>query len=275
MPAIIGVDFSGAKSDTNTWIAQGRLDGSGALLLDSTQPICRAALCDLLANLPPPAAVALDFPFGVPAGFAAQICGSSPPASMPEVWHAVADMTLADFRAARDSFVAKFGEPKRADDAAHFPESYSPLHTVNPNMLPMTYQGIRLLRRWHQAAPQRWNVPPLEPTAAPEDAVTLLELMPGAFLKAIGLPYKGYKRGRSALPLRDCILDGLSVQSGIPLPNQSLVRQDCRANDDCLDAVVAAVAAAAWAVDSVQFRHPAPHELDAARLEGWIYVPSP
>ena len=57
-------------------------------------------------------------------------------------------------------------------------------------MLPMTYEGIRLLHRWREDHPRRWHVPPLERPAPPARTVTLLELMPGAFLKAAGLPYK-------------------------------------------------------------------------------------
>ncbi|MCY3639110.1 MAG: DUF429 domain-containing protein, partial [Chloroflexi bacterium] len=53
------------------------------------------------------------------------------------------------------------------------------------------------------------------------------------------------------------------------------MRMGCLANDDCLDAVVAAVAAARWAQDAAKFRQPDADELPAARLEGWIYVPKP
>ncbi len=274
MTTIIGVDFSGAEEDRNTWITLGHLNDNGKLLLDVVHPIRRADLYDLLSTIPTPAVVALDFPFGVPGKFAAHLCGNNPPADMPDLWDAVAGMDADQFSDARNQFVADHGEPTRAGDARHFPESYSPLHRVNPNMLPMTYQGITLLHRWHQNHPQRWHVPPLEPTAQPEETVTLLELMPGAFLRSLDLPYNGYKRGANALQLRERILTGLSAASRVRLPNLHTVRMGCRANDDCLDAVVAATAAAAWAQDAQRFRHPTAGELAEARLEGWIYVPA-
>lgn len=275
MTTIVGVDFSGHRDDRNTWVARGRLDSGGALRLDSVQPARRVDVRELLTTLPIPAVVALDFPFGVPAGFAADLSPNRPPRAMPSLWRTVSGMSAGDFLAARDRFVAENGEIKRAGDTRHFPESYSPLHRVNPNMLPMTYEGIRLLHRWHEEDRQRWHVPPLEPPPRPAHAVTLLELMPGAFLKAVGLPYKGYKKGRRAAELREKITTVLADASGIPLPNLDSVRMGCHAHDDHLDAVVAAVGAACWTTGSERFRHPRPDELALARLEGWIYVPYP
>ena len=140
---------------------------------------------------------------------------------MPDLWQTVSGMAAGDFHAARDRFVADHGELKRSGDARHFPESYSPLHRANPNMLPMTYEGIRLLHRWRRNDPRRWQVPPLEPPARPDCTVTLLELMPGAFLKAVGLPHKGYKKGRRSSELREKITDTLAIASGIPLSRKS------------------------------------------------------
>ena len=280
MTTIIGVDFSGHRDDRNTWMASGKLTGDGALALDSVQPVRRDDLYDTLANVITPAVAALDFPFGVPRSFADFLSGDAPPRHMTSVWQTVVGLTSAEFVARRDEFVGQRPdlpltqrEPKRAGDATHHRESYSPLHTVNPNMLPMTYEGIRMLRRWYEELPGRWHVPPLEPTGPPSQRVTLLELMPGAFLKSVALPYKGYKKGRAALAKRDEILGRLAEASGVDLPNLNRVRLACRANDDCLDAVVAAVAAAAWAKDSSRFHHPNRNELADAELEGWIYVP--
>lgn len=280
MTTIIGVDFSGHRDDRNTWMASGNLSGEGALLIDSVQPVRRDDLYDFLLDIPIPAVSALDFPFGVPRAFAEFLSEGPPPRDMADVWEAVANLTPAEFFAMRDRFVGQRPElplsqrePKRAGDLAHHRESYSPLHTVNPNMLPMTYEGICMLQRWHHEHPNRWHVPPMPATGSAAERVTLLELMPGALLKSIGLPYKGYKRGRVALEKRDAILGGLAEASGVGLPNLDRVRMACRANDDCLDAVVAAVGAAAWAKDASRFHHPNCGELADAKLEGWIYVP--
>ena len=276
MTAIVGVDFSGHRDDRNTWVALGRLDAGGALRLDGVQPARRADLFDLLAAVPAPAVAALDFPFGVPADFVAHLSPKSTPRAMPDLWEIVSGMTAAEFLEARGRFVAGHGELKRSGDARHFPESYSPLHLANPNMVPMTYEGIRLLHRWHQNDPRRWHVPPLQPPvrpAAPARTVTLIELMPGAFLKAVGLPWKGYKKGRRSAELRERITGALATASGVPLPDLDAFRMGCHASDDFLDAVVAATGAACWARDHTRFRHPQPEELAPARLEGWIHVP--
>ena len=274
MTTIVGVDFSGHRDDRNTWAAMGRLDAGGALRLDGVQPVRRADLFELLATVPAPAVAALDFPFGVPAGFAAHLSPTSTPRAMPDVWEIVSGMTAAEFLEARGRFVAGHGELERSGDARHFPESYSPLHLANPNMVPMTYEGIRLLHRWHENDPRRWHVPPLQPPVRrPARTVTLLELMPGAFLKAVGLPWKGYKKGRRSAELRERITGALATASGIPLPDLDAFRMGCHASDDFLDAVVAATGAACWARDDARFRHPQPEELAPARLEGWIHVP--
>ena len=275
MTTIIGVDFSGARADKNTWVARGLLDTDGSLVLESVQSIRREDLYRLLADIPVPAVAALDFPFGVPAQFAAFLSPRRLPSDMPDLWKVIDSIIADEFIRERNRFVIQHGEPKRAGDRKYHPESYSPLHAVNPNMLPMTYQGIRLLRRWHEKQLCRWWVPPLPLATAADAVVTLLELMPGALLKSLGLPYKGYKRGRDSIQSRTQILDSLSSKSRIRLPNLEAVYQGCIANDDCLDSVVAAVGAAMWAQNPDLFRHPADDELPDAQLEGWIYVPKP
>ncbi len=275
MTTIIGVDFSGARADANTWIARGRLMPGGSLSLMRAERIRRSDLHDALLSIPTPAVAALDFPFGVPSEFARHLARRCLLADMPALWDALADLSAEGFRHARDAFVAAHGEPRRAGDRKYHPESYSPLHTVNPNMVPMTFHGIQLMHRWRRERPNRWHVPPLPPAAAPEAVVTLLELMPGALLRSLSLPFKGYKRGRDSTGRRTRILDNLSAASAVPIPNLDLLRANCLANDDCLDSLVAAVGAAMWALDSSRFRHPTPDELPDAKLEGWIYVPQP
>ena len=275
MTTIIGIDYSGSREDRNTWVTQGHLDADGTLVFDWAHPACRDDLYALLSTTPVPAVAALDFPFGVPAAFANFLNPGNPPIEMPDVWRVVAGCDLDRFVVARNEFVANHGEPRRAGDVVYFPESFSPLHNVNPNMVPMTCRGIQMLQRLHMDIPNRWLVPPLGPVVAPADAVTLLELMPGAFLRSVGLPFRGYKKGRRALELRTVICDGLAAATGLRLANLDILRMACRANDDCLDSVVAAVGAATWALDANRFRHPTANELANACLEGWIFVLQP
>ena len=280
MTTIIGVDFSGHRDDRNTWMTVGELGDRGGLMLDSAQPIRREDLFRVLNSVDTPAVVALDFPFGVPRRFAEHLCGDGSAETMADVWDVVSQLTPEEFVGIRNGYVEQRAglplwerEPKRAGDLRHHRESYSPLHNVNPNMVPMTYEGICLLQRWHLCRPNRWHVPPLAATGSESETVTLLELMPGALLKSVSLPFKGYKKGRDALARREYILDYLADATGVVLPNLQRVKHGCRANDDCLDSVVAAVGAAAWAVNSARFHHPDDGELADAALEGWIYVP--
>ena len=277
---ILGVDFSGAKADKNTWVTRGVLSG-GVLTLEYCQPTPRAGLADLLASLPPGTVAALDFPFSVPEVFAGRWLSGAK--TMPQLWEASAAMEFQEFMSLRDSFVAEHGEPFRRGDL-YFPECYSCLHKTNPNMVPMTFRGMQMLDGLWRAG---CRVPPL-----PDQGRTgpvLLESMPGAALRAFGLPYKGYKKGQESFRLRRKILDSLETGSTVPVRNLAQFGDECIGSDDCLDSVVAAVAACLWSRDPDLFRLPQDgpgdttrrggtpdqksNELALARLEGWLYAP--
>ncbi len=273
MTTIIGIDYSGAKDDRNTWVAQGELKTDGTIELWGAYPTIRRDVISLLKQVSTPAIAAIDFPFGLPSAFIKSLFGDCNSTEMSEVWKFIGSLGQEELIAKRDSFIGEVGyEPKRAGDGKYFPESFSPLHKFNPNMLPMTYYGIKMLYELHESIPDRWVVPPLKsPSDMTRGTVTLLETMPGAFLKAIGARHKGYKTARNAIENRDDIMNVIERRFDITLP--PVLRMGCRANDDCLDAVVAAVAAARWARNPARFRHPNHDELPAAKLEGWIYVP--
>lgn len=283
---VIGVDFSGAKSDSATWVTQGRF-WKDRLELESCASMTRSELANLLVSLPANAVSALDFPFSVPQGFAA--VWQPQAAAMPELWQAAAAMDFRDFLSLRDNFVAQEGETLRRGDI-YFPESFSCLHKFNPNMVPMTFRGMQILERLWSAG---CRVSPLPDEG--RDGPLLLESMPGAALRAYGLPFKGYKNGANAASLREKVLDGLTSGCGVPVTNLKLFRQACLESHDCLDSVVAAVTAALWCRDTTFFRQPQENssyktsndsrtrrvspqalewsELRAARLEGWLYAP--
>ena len=269
---IIGVDFSGAKSDRNTWVAAAVLD-STTLRLNSSRSVSRDELAVLLRETAGPTVAALDFPFSVPESFARFW---QPQANaMPDLWEAAAGMAFEDFLQLRDKFVAAHGEPKRLADTFH-PECYSCLHKVNPNMVPMTFRGMQML---HRLWPLGREVPPLprEESGGSPGAPLLLEAMPGAALKALGLPYKGYKTGRRTTELRGQIVDGLESLAALRLSGLEAFREVCLDNHDCLDAVVASLVAAMWVLDRGLFRCPAepgqPAYNPVVMLEGWLYAP--
>ena len=265
---ILGVDFSGAKTDDRTWVASGVLDSAGLRLYDS-QPVTRAGLAEMLLGIAGDSVAALDFPFSVPQSFARYWVPDA--VDMPDLWAAASAMELPQFMALRDDFVSRFGEPKRLCDL-RFPECYSCLHKANPNMVPMTFHGMQLLGPLWQAG---CVIPPLE--SEDRSKMLLLEAMPGAALKAMHLPYKGYKKGANAQALRLRILDGLEERSGVGIKNLAEFRERCAASDDCLDAVVAAVVASLWARDPSLFWRPSLAPPDGPEqvslLEGWLYAP--
>ena len=272
---IAGVDFSGAKTDDRTWITTGTLEGS-ALTLDDCRPIGRDELSQMLLAMPEGSVAALAFPFSVPETFARFWLPSAD--TMPDLWAQASSMDLTQFLDLRDHYVADRGEPKRLCDL-RFPECYSCLHKANPNMVPMTFYGMRMLGPLWQAG---CSVPPLKDTK--EDAnpansprcskALLLEAMPGAALKAMKLPHKGYKNGSHALKLRQEILGGLEERSGVDISNITRFKARCQASHDALDSVVAAVIASLWAKDPGMFWRPdvgGPEGI--AMLEGWLYAP--
>jgi len=287
---IIGVDFSGARSDSATWVAQGWLR-SDRLELESCAAMARSELADLLVSSPASAVAALDFPFSVPQRFAAAWQPGA--VAMPELWQAASAMELADFLSLRDRFVAREGEPLRRGDL-YFPECYSCLHKFNPNMVPMTFRGMQMLDRLWAAGCRVPPLPDIESDTG-KNGPLLLESMPGAALRAFGLPFKGYKNGANAAALRNQVLDGLESGSGVAVDNLHVFRQACLESHDCLDSVAAAVTAVLWCRDPGVFRRPRNNilgetldtgrsrrasplalewsELQAACLEGWLYAP--
>ena len=254
---IVGVDFSGAQGDKNTWIAEGKLDGDSLDIL-SSHPVRRDDLTEYLKCLGPDTVAALDFPFGVPIAFAKRIAPSKK--LMPDLWNAVAGMRLEEFTDHRNRHVGedRRNEHLRAGDLL-IPGCYSCLHDVNPNMVPMTFCGMKMLQQlWESGC----NAPPLP--AADRKGPVLLESMPGAVLWSLKLPQrnsgKAYKnKSESAPKRRKEILDGLESRSKIKLPvlqtEDGEIYRKCLENHDCLDSVVAAVAAAMWANKSA-FRRP-------------------
>ena len=261
---IFGVDFSGARDDNNTWVAEASVE-DGVLTLDSCRPIRRAYLTELLRDAPTPCIAAMDFPFGLPLAFAAYWLGKA--TSLVDLWETAAGGGFERFLERRDAFVEQQGEPKRACDA-YYPESYPSLHRANPNMLPMTYRGMELMGVLRKAG---WAVAPLD--SANRDR-TAIEVMPGATLRALGLPYKGYKKGRSALELRRRIFDGLPQCAAVPAPGMAALSEVCMFSDDALDAVVAAFTGALWVTAPDAFHLPSDEECDQAKMEGWMCVPA-
>ncbi len=266
---VIGVDFSGAKGDNRTWIAKCWLHGK-EITLSKCHPIGRDELADSLAATSSETVTALDFPFSVPLDFARQYYPNAK--NMADLWDAFTMIELDDFVGMRDEFVASQGEVKRLCDS-YYPESFSCLHKTNPNMVPMTFYGMRMLSRLRAAG---CDIPPLKPQDGNKS--TLLEVMPGAVLRALKLPFKGYKSGAEAGILRQHILNELPTHQPIKLRNLDEYKDMCMNSDDCLDSIIAAIAAALWVEYPKVFRVPESEGLNSGdpviQIEGWLYAPA-
>ena len=276
MKQILGVDFSGARADNNTWLARGTLEGT-ALTLHECRRVARQELTEMLAACSGPTIAALDFPFSTPKSFAQfWVAGSE---QMPDLWDATAALEYDDFLAMRDEFVAAHGEPKRACDP---PESYSCLHMVNPIMAPMTFRGMQMLHKlWTGDTANPVSAPPLPQFSRCGTGATteLLEVMPGAVLRRLGLPFKGYKGGARAAERREVIVRELPDRAQPIRYEFGEFEELVMGNHDALDSVVAAVTAGLWAIDRQRFPQPPTQEQagfdPVVLLEGWLYAPSP
>ena len=297
---VVGVDFSGAGRDDRlgkTWITEGRLEGR-ALTIDNCYRISRIQLTERLMRRDY-AVSAMDFPFGVPIAFAKHWVRDVE--ALTDLWQAAHEL---DDRNSFRSMVDKFApivadELLRAGDL-HISGCYSSLHRVSPNMLPMTFEGMKLLYALTKC--DSFHVPPLP---KPEtNSPVLLEVMPGAALNRFGLPAtnpgKAYKmRNQQGRNRRQEILDNLASKSSIVLCGLDDYRKTCLDNDDALDSIVATVVATLWVLDESEsaFKIPSQQhtvadafakyrgtrkislgighltEEEAARKEGWIYVP--
>ena len=205
---------------------------------------------------------------------------------------------------AKDCFVQRQGNQEllRCGDI-YFDSPFSPLKTQGLNMLPMTFRGMEMLYHLWKCEKPRFRVLPLSEVG--RDGPTLLETMPGVWLRSFILPYEKYKKSykdkQVARQNREKILTGLSdkTKTGLTLTYLGRIYDTCSKYDDGLDSLVAAIAAALWVEKRETFLEPhrsrrvlessadpkrkrrispgakTMTEKKAAQLEGWIYAPKP
>lgn len=280
MATIIGVDYSGSQSN-DPWVTEAEIHGNG-LRLVSCYPLPREALTELLlakcgeSNV----VIGMDFPFGLPRSFAEVEFGFKG-TLMTEMWEVIHNKDLPEYikkirpRLLKKGDLRKFNKCLRQGDKNHFSSvAYSPLNPAAPEMFPMTFYGMSMLHTlWTQSD---CRVPPLD--YAGREGAVLLETMPGVLLRYLCLPAANYKKknkanGGDPEKVRKEILNGLGTDSPVLLQIPDGIREKCIKNDDCLDSLVAAIAAAAWVQRPNSFRKPEADELADAQLEGWIYAP--
>lgn len=282
MTSIIGVDFSGSQSN-DPWVTEAELQGN-LLRLMSCYPLRRELLTERLRTKcsDSNAVIGMDFPFGLPRSFVEVEFGFKG-ALMTEMWEVIQNEDLPEYikkirpRLRKNGDLQGFNKCLRQGDKNHFASvAYSPLNPAAPEMFAMTFYGMSMLHTlWTQSD---CRVPPLD--YADREGAVLLETMPGVLLRYLCLPAANYKRknktnGGDPEKVREEILNGLKTDSPVLLQIPEDTRDKCLMNDDCLDSLVAAIAAAIWAQNPDCFRHPSPEELPDAQLEGWIYAPKP
>lgn len=296
---IIGVDFSGAGSDSTvgkTWVTKGRFDGEELTIEERyPHPVSRVELEQLLRNLPVRSVVAMDFPFSVPIAFAESVGHSQ--SEMPALWNAAASMSLDEFKCKS----RPYSELLRVGDIA-YTNAQPCLHYGRPVMVNMTFRGMQMLDKLWKTG--KFEILPLKPKKPNDQLPVLLEVMPGAALKLFGLPYTRYKDGNDATEqqhrrrMRRRILENLEVASDVKLSNLDDIWEKCVEDQggDALDSLVASIVAARWAKSESDFLHPTNKIVDklkrnarnkrqasqqalgmtecqSARQEGWIYLP--
>ncbi len=300
---IIGVDFSGNEKRNATWVARCCLKGS-VLKIESCSHLGNARekahkdLERILKELPSGSVAAMDFPFSVPEEFI-EYWGEcdeelASPKDMTELWKAASRVKKSNTKlgewckkfvdARKDKKL--YPEPKRRGDL-YQPGSFSPLHRNQPDMVPMTFRGMQMLDRLCNSEDSSFCVPPL--SEKDHCGSVLLEVMPGSVLISMGLPYQNYKDNPRSMKeeayyrkFRSDIWDNLAARSGITISAKDKTELDKLGekakNDkggDCLDAVVAAVAAAIWSLSKETFHCPPEKGSPAILKEGWLYTPCP
>lgn len=285
---IVGVDFSGNEKSNATGYTEGRLL-KGILSIEACERISgsRAAahkkLEDKLmkvARKDSGAVVAIDVPFAIPREFAIELAKQErkhPPGIMTDVWEIVSTMEYNRFKECRDSFVDRHGDLLRHGDTV-FGGPFSPLRSNIPSIWQMTFYGMKMLHRLRQNG---FRVRPLPDGKC--NGPILLETHPGVLLRNFGFSPKKYKdsnslKNKKLKSVRCRKLDALPDKSGARLKIAEQFRAKCINDDNCFDSLVAAIGAAKWTMDKSQFVHPRAvisprEEINAARLEGWIYAP--
>jgi hypothetical protein len=260
-----GVDYSGDMRDPRdaTWLAISELRGDALHLvrLEATgRHGLQSHLRDPDSTLMHAEAIGLDFPFGIPLGFAERILDGPFP---DEGWWALVRrferMSRPDYLVAIQEYRDAQGEDKRLTD--EHAKAFSPLHRVNPDLGPMTYHGIRMIGEERS----RYAVKPFESA----QGKLLLEVYPGELTRRLDLGGNGGKGNR-----REAMIQALAKLEHLPVIIDASFRRVCLASRDALDAVIASRCAAAAVLSGEAEKSAealAPEHADRVKLEGWIY----
>jgi hypothetical protein len=277
---VAGADCSGSREIPNdTFLALATLAGN-KLEVASIQKTGMHALGKELNGIADLYAAGLDCPFSLPCEFVTFLCQALELGEF-QSWQALAEqivfMPFDKFQELAKTFKK---EVKRVTDKLSCAQALSPLHRVNPSMLQMTYQGMRMLA---SLDPKRFYVLPFQENL--ERGVAVIEVYPRATLKCLALPESGYKSQLKKdhdmmQSARHKILQGLlGLQANQKYKNcprliiSSKIEHQCVDSDHALDALLACYAAALWLDNPASCADPFASDDDKVLLEGWIYEP--
>lgn len=235
----LGVDL--AASPTNTAACLIEWDSGTVTLLDG--PVDDAAIVDAAAAVD---MVGIDIPLGWPDRFVDAIVAHHSRGGWPPVTIEPPD----------DRVELRF----RRTDRALMQAGFRPLSVSTDRIGVAAMRGARLLELFRQEGL------PIDRSGM---SGVVAEVYPAAALKVWGLTHTGYK-GRRNRDVCDALVSSFSDICG-PLADTILDRLS-EADDHALDAVVCAFLAKA--VRDGATGHPTPDDMDAARREGWIHVPT-
>ncbi|MEX0808124.1 MAG: DUF429 domain-containing protein [Dongiaceae bacterium] len=264
---VFGVDFSGAQNAGRLiWIAEGVINPFGQLAITS----CRTALDQLGCHRDRDAvhaalahwiaqqgsvAIACDFPFSLPKQLVSQTSWHEFVRSFPAIY----PNGRAFQQACR--LMTNRKEHKRATDV----DAKTPMSPYNERLFPQTYAGIA-----NVLAPLIGRVA-IAPFDEPDPAKPLvIETCPASSLKALSIDHRHYKETKKD-KAADCrqgrvrILDRLIAEGLVLIPNALRPSIIENKGGDALDAVIAALGAAAslpQIENRVGYDHP---------IEGWVY----
>ncbi len=279
---VAGVDFSGAKTIPNdTWLVVGELGSLGLNILSvkNTGSHGLAAELDSIADL---RACGMDFPFSFPIEFLRFLARKLGVDEFEE-WQQVAEklvfMGYDTFKALVDEYEI---EPKRFTDKLATRQAKSPLHQVNPSMVPMTFYGMRLLATLN---PKKYFVLPFQDERG--DGCAMIEVYPREILWLLDLPDRGYKgndkktREKAQILRRDIVNGLLNLRdkgakfSDCPrLGINNTLKGQIIASEHAVDALAACYAAALYFTQPKFFTDPLEPDNLSVLLEGWIYSPA-
>lgn len=242
LPAIYGIDFSGAQGAGNKiWIAQGIADGMKLIIEDCFKAkdlptsgkdlkACLPAIVNLIKSNQN-AVFGFDFPFGLPISLVREDSWEEFILGFPKKYKNPEELRTT----CRKSFNDR--ELKRETDKV----SHTPFSPYNLRIFRQTYFGIS----WMLSAlvlGDHARILPMQKRA--EGKPVILEICPASTLRASGLygPYKG--RSEAHRMARQSILDHLPGPRPFKIRNEQ-VREKAieNADGDALDSIIAATAA--------------------------------